>query len=141
MAASEQLAAFAKRMDEVCNDLNLPQGRGRQTALGKRFNVTAKAARKWLTGEGYPELVLAVAIANDAKVHLTWLLQGVGPKRPASAQGVADVLQEGIEALPKDDRKAVLDFLRYKFERADGWFAKEQLGRYLTSLDKLAKTG
>lgn len=139
MDLTETRAAFVARLNDVCDEMGIPRERGRQTALGKRFGVTAKAARKWLVGEGYPELELAIRIANDAQVHVTWLLQGVGPKRITPSAASAAV-GESIAELPVDDRQQVIDFLRYKFERADGWFAAEKLSRYMDMLDKFARS-
>jgi transcriptional regulator with XRE-family HTH domain len=131
-------AAFALRMNELADDIGVPR-RGRQTALGKTFGVTPKAARKWLTGEGLPELGTAVAIANRAGVNVVWLLQGVGPKRGQAVDGEKIALTEGIDELPQEDRQQVLDFIGFKFSRADGWFVGEKLARYMKLLDNLSR--
>lgn len=41
--------AFAARVNEVCDDLQLP-AHGRQTALAQWMGLTPNAARKWLLG-------------------------------------------------------------------------------------------
>jgi len=131
--------AFAARINEVCDDLQIPRGHGRQTALGKLFGVTPKGARKWLVGAGYPDMAMAVRIANAARVNVNWLLQGLGPKRGEHYDLRTVTITEGIEELPSEDRKQVFEFIRYKFDKADGWFAEEKLARYMTVLDQLAK--
>jgi transcriptional regulator with XRE-family HTH domain len=125
-------------MHEVCDDLQIPAGHGRQSSLGRMFGVTAKAARKWLEGEGYPEMDLAIRIADRAKVNINWLLQGVGPKSSVSDDQQAIALAETVESLPANDSQQVLDFIRYKMERADGPLAGERLTRYMKMLDSFA---
>ena len=139
METSELRAAFAARLSEVCDDLGLPTERGRQTELGKRFGVTPKAARKWLNGDGFPELETAIRICNDAGVNVTWLLQGIGPKRAAESRDVAAV-GEAIAALPRDDQQQALDFIKYKIVTADEWFTAERTARYLAMIDRIGKT-
>jgi hypothetical protein len=126
---------FAARLHELCDDMGLPRERGRQTALGKLFHVTPNAARKWLLGEGMPELSLAVDIANWAGVNINWLLQGAGPKRGEAVDDKAIALQATIERLPSSDGQQVLDFLRYRIDRNDDLFVGERMARYMSMLD------
>lgn len=131
---------FARRMHEVCDELGIPPGRGRQTTLGKRFGVTPKAARKWLEGLGYPDLDKALRIAQEAGVSALWLLQGVGPKYVAEARNqMAQRVGDIVDSLPPDERQQAIDFIRYKVERSGKWYAADQLGRYMTFLDRLAR--
>lgn len=130
-------AAFANRMEIVCDELGITRGHGRQTALGDRFHVTAKAARKWLLGMSYPEMPTALAICQAAKVNVNWLLQGVPPMRGDRVDPRTYALANAVESLPDDKRRAVLDHLRYQFERSEGWFAAEEIKRYLHQLDAL----
>lgn len=135
MPTTANLAAFAARMNEICDDLGIPAEHGRQAALGRRFGVTPKAARKWLMGDGYPELELAIAIAEAAGVNINWLLQGAGPKRGDRIETKALVLNEAIEALPDEGRQQVLNFMGFTFQQADGIFTGERLARYMKMLD------
>jgi transcriptional regulator with XRE-family HTH domain len=129
------LAGFATRLREVCQDMGLPTDRGLQTRLAEKFNVSPNAARKWVQGLGMPELDTAIAIANWAGVNVNWLLQGVGPKKGDKTDTKGIVLNEAMAAIPPDDRQMVLDFLRYKIERAEGIIAGERMARYLTMID------
>lgn len=138
MAQPDVKCAFAMRLDEVCDDLELPRT-GRQTAMARRFGVTAGAARKWLLGVGMPELDKAIEIANAARVNVTWLLQGTGPKRGDEVDTTPGELIDAVQRLPDPDGQQVFDFIRYKIERADGWFASERLAHYMAMLDKFAK--
>lgn len=137
MAVSEVKAAFAIRLAELCDDLKIPTA-GRQTALARRFGVSAGAARKWLLGLGMPELDMAVQIAQAARVNVLWLLQGVGPKRGEAFDTAPGELLDAVQRLPDDDGQQVFDFIRYKIERADGWFASDKLAHYMVMLDKFA---
>jgi transcriptional regulator with XRE-family HTH domain len=139
MEVSNPRESFANRMNEVCDLLNITRGHGRQAALGRTFGVTPKGARKWLGGEGFPEMDLAIRIANAAHVNINWLLQGVGPKHGEQLDPSTEILSEGVEGLPQDDRQQVFDFIRYRFEKADGWFASDKLSRYMVLLDALVK--
>lgn len=139
MNTGDVMREFARRMHEVCDELGIPPGRGRQTALGQRFQVTPKAARKWLEGLGYPEMQLAVRIANEAKVHVTWLLQGSAPKFLDSARTATSAqLGEIVGSLPEAERQQAIDFIRYKVERSGQWYAAEQVARYVSLLDSLS---
>lgn len=139
MDQTEIKTAFAERLNTVCDDLQLAKV-GRQTALARRFEVTPSAARKWLRGLGMPELDKAIEIANAARVNVQWLLQGVGPKRGEHFDTTPGELIDAVQHLPHNEGQQVFDFIRYKIERADGWFASETLARYMTMLDKFSSS-
>jgi hypothetical protein len=132
-------AQFAMRVHELCDELGIPAGHGRQTILGKRFGVTPKAARKWLMGLAFPEMATAVRMCAEAQVNVNWLLQGVGPKKGERTDADTLRLAEGLERLPLENKQAVLEYLRYEFERADGWFTNETLARYIDSIDEIKR--
>jgi transcriptional regulator with XRE-family HTH domain len=80
----EHKAEFAKRLNQALNDSPLdipPKGEGRQTRVAKLFNVGQKAARKWLEGEGFPELEKSLEICERLEISIIWLLQGRGEPR------------------------------------------------------------
>jgi len=128
---------FAARMNEVCDALEIPKGHGRQSMLGKRFEVSPKAARKWLMGQGYPEMAMAVRIANEAGVNLAWLLQGTLPKRGSRVDPDLASVVEAIMDLPSESRTATLDLIEYQMQRVKGWFAEERLKRYQHALEHI----
>lgn len=131
---AELLKAFAERMHEVCDDMGLPAERGRQSDLARHFGVTPKAARKWLNGDNYPELPLAIRIANWAQVNITWLLQGSGLKRGNRIDGKVAVLDEALHSLPPELGTDLVDNLRAKLVRAGKLQVQEPAGRYETML-------
>ena len=128
---------FADRLNEVCTILGIPEGRGRNAALARRFHVTANAARKWLEGVGLPELAKAIEIANQARVTVTWLLQGIEPKFLQQKPTFASVIGEAAAALPAPAGREVADVLRYKIERATELHAAEKCQKYLARIDEL----
>lgn len=129
------LARFAERMNEICDDMGLPRERGRQTALAALFKVTNKAARKWLLGLGYPEMAMAIRIADWANVSLVWLLQGSGPRRERRVDTKALLLDEAVHSLPPELGADLIDNLRSKLERVGRLTAQEPPARYITMLD------
>jgi hypothetical protein len=136
---SSERQVFALRMHEICDDLKLPKGRGRQTELGKLLEVTPKGARKWLTGAGWPEMDMAVRIANKAGVNVLWLLQGTGLKRGDRIDENTRTVVEAIERLPTEERGRVLNYLRFELQEHPGWFAEETRARYVSAIDALTR--
>lgn len=94
-------AAFAARLNEICDDMRVPpKGSARQTTVASIFQVTQKGARKWLEGEGYPELDKVREIAEWASVHFEWLMTGRGAKLMTSGvqETAARYMQEASPA-------------------------------------------
>lgn len=117
---------FADRLAEVCVDLGLPAGRGLYTSFARMFGVTPNAARKWLNGTGMPELARVVAIAARARVNVSWLLQGYGPKRAGSErQDLGRAVADAIDVLPHQVAAEVVDYLIYRVDRAAPLIARE----------------
>jgi hypothetical protein len=80
MSCENEKIEFAKRMDDACDLLDIPpKGKNRQESLGKMFEVSQEAARKWLSGESIPKLAQCIEIATRAKVNFEWLMTGRGP--------------------------------------------------------------
>lgn len=133
----DALMRFAERINEICEDKNLP-ARGRQTRLGKEFNLTPNAARKWLLGEGMPELPMAVRIANWAGVNVQWLLQGTLPKSQApTTVAAALILEEALRELPPEVARDLLDYIAYKITKAFE-ASPAKAARYARAIDSLA---
>ena len=69
---------FAQRLNEALDRYGAPpKGKGRQLWVGKRFNVSQKAARKWLEGEGFPKTERILQIARKLCASENWLLNGI----------------------------------------------------------------
>lgn len=130
------LIAFAARMNELCDDLGIPPGRGRQTELARLVKLNPNAARKWLHAEGYPNIDVAVALCDRAGIHISWLLQGTLPKRIDSRTDTkALILDEALHTLSADDAKQVFDFISYKIEKSEVPIVGKRLSRYMKMLD------
>lgn len=70
---------FAERMNKVADMLGVPpKGANRQQIFGKLFGVSQESARKWLSGESFPQTEKCIEIAKKAKVSIEWLLTGRG---------------------------------------------------------------
>lgn len=133
MPLTAEKQQFARRLNELCDDMKLPI-HGRQSELARIFGVGPKAARKWLVGEGYPEIELAVRIAKWGNVSFNWLMTGAGPKREGHADTKMLVLGEVLESMPADTGQQVFDFIEYKLQRSN-LFTGDRLARYLTMID------
>lgn len=131
-------AGFASRLHEICNERDLPRERGRQSALAKIFELTPNAVRKWLIGEGMPELETVIAIAKWADVNVEWLMTGRGPKHGLRVATKDLVMAEALHSLPRADRNQALGLVRYTIERNADLYTNEQLGRYITAIDQFA---
>lgn len=79
MEENLELAAFSRRMHEICDDMKLPT-HGRQSELAKVFKVSQKGARKWLEAESFPRWEHIIRITEWAGVTVEWLMSGRGPK-------------------------------------------------------------
>lgn len=68
--------AFADRLNQLLDKIGIPpKGKGRQVAAGKLFEVSQKAARKWLEGESLPEnwrIPEMAAKLSTTENHLMW---------------------------------------------------------------------
>lgn len=137
MKNAEVKSAFAQRLNELCAESDdIPKKyEGIQVALGKRFGVSQKAARKWLEGEGMPTFAKCIEIAKWGKVHTEWLLTGRGPKYLEPEESTPE---NGLSELPEHVLAPTLDFIRYQVERN---MSGERLGHYLKWLDEMAKRG
>lgn len=132
MQTETERVAFSTRLNEALDDMGFPpKGKGRQVEVGKRWGVSQKGARKWLEGEGFPEIDTAIRIAADCKVAFEWLMTGRGPKRLPEMQTEALV-----SGLPEEVANETIDFVRFKIERT---MAGDQLGRYLEWLDRVIR--
>lgn len=72
------MANFATRLLEACNisDEIPDYGKGQQTAIAARLNVSQEAVRKWLAGETVPRAELSKRLAELLGVKHSWLMLG-----------------------------------------------------------------
>ena len=69
---------FATRLLEACNASDeIPDyGKGQQTEIAARLNVSQEAVRKWLAGDTVPRLELSKRLAKLLGVKHSWLMLG-----------------------------------------------------------------
>lgn len=80
MANLEDKISFSKRLDHALDLYGVPpKGKGRQVTVGKMFNVSQKAANKWLEGISLPDTMRIAIIAEKLNVNVEWLTYGTGP--------------------------------------------------------------
>lgn len=95
---------------------------------GKR--ISPQAMHKWTKGGGIDPASLRL-VAEFFGVNEAWLMFGVGNE----ARGAS--LENGITDLGHADGQAVLDFFRYKIERADGLMASEKVAHYVSMIERI----
>lgn len=138
-AKSDVLSGFAERMNELCEDWQMPEAK-RQTLLGTKFKVTPNTARKWLLGLGFPEMEMCIQIAKEAEVNIRWLLQGEGLKKGDKGDPSAETLKSAIDDMPQEMRQASFDFIEYQLTKADGFIPAAKLANYIKLMERLKKT-
>lgn len=112
---AEALAAFSSRLNELLDARDFPpKQRGRQVALAKVVGLSQKGVRKWLEGEGMPELVRIIELAVKFQCHVEWLAAGRGPRdlqlaEAAPHQRLLDRLQRADPATVRLVELALLD--------------------------------
>lgn len=69
---------FATRLLKACNASDeIPDyGKGQQTAIAARLNVSQEAVRKWLAGETVPRAAISKRLASILGVKHSWLMLG-----------------------------------------------------------------
>lgn len=83
----QEIQDFSNRLNELLDARNFPaKGKGRQVELGKRYSLTQKAVRKWVEGEGLPEIVRLIQISRDFGCNFEWLATGNGPRDSENAE-------------------------------------------------------
>lgn len=103
MEQEEILRGFARRLNDVCDDMEVPRkGKNRQQTIAGIFSISQAGARKWLEGESLPSMTNAVRIADWGNVNVQWLLTGHGAK-----SGI-DVKLPGMESMGLGEQFAVI---------------------------------
>ena len=71
---------FKARLLTACNASDeIPDyGKGQQTEIATRLNVSQEAVRKWFAGETVPRSKLSFELAKLLKVKHSWLMLGTG---------------------------------------------------------------
>ena len=96
-----------------------------QQQLADTAGVSAAAVAQWESGDSKtlrPENLFKVARA--LKKCPEWLVTGAGPEQPRWE------IYDAIADLPGNAPQQVLDFIQYRFDKAQGLIASDKLARY-----------
>lgn len=124
----EKVETFAERFDKLRGGMSyqaLSDAIYRKTDL----RVSAQGMHKWSKGGGIEQDKLKL-LAEFFGVSEAWLMYGESP---------APTLDEAVGALPDVSRQEVLDFIRYKYSRAEGLIASDIAGDYHAMIDRIRK--
>lgn len=115
---------FAKRLNEVCDDLQIPpKGKARQTTLARMFKVSQESARKWTEGESIPKYETILAMSEYFRVHSEWLFAGRGQKNINAPQiNISEdalKIARSFDMLSEDKKAAYRVLLGEDVERKD----------------------
>lgn len=97
---------------------------GTQSAVGQYLNgarpLNIAVALKFARGLGVPVSAFSPTLAESM-----------------TGAHVMDPIGEAVSALPAEDRRQVLDFLQYRWERAGSLMAGEQASRYVAMIESI----
>ena len=83
------------------------------SAIGRLFGVYPSAVTKWRDGDALPELRKLLDLVEITGCSAEWLLTGEG-SRVSKVDDITKALLKIWASLSEEDRKAVLDFVKYK---------------------------
>lgn len=100
-----------------------------QEQLGKAAGISASAISQIETGASKSTHVENIfPIARALRKNPEWLITGKGPEAP-----LMDIV-DAITELPDDNPQQVLDFLSYRWERAENFIASDKVARYMAMI-------
>lgn len=123
-------------MSDKIKQLRLSQGLN-QSEFARRLAVTPGAVSQWETGRTVPDTERLLAIAKEFSIPLDYftdeqytetelirqhLLIELGAQQPKTSE--ARILAQGIDKLPKEQRKQALDVVKAMFAKYANLFEK-----------------
>lgn len=102
---------FSERLNQALTAIGIPE-RGRAERIRERLpgTISPIAIRKWLVGEGYPDMERLAMMAKMARVSIDWLITGT----TSSEREIALGKQEMIKASERVIQLSTCDFLDQK---------------------------
>lgn len=96
---------------------------------------TQSAVAQYLNGVRPLNVAVALKFAQGLGVPVS----SFSPTLAAQISGVdpMDPIGEMVSALPEDDRRLVLDFLQYRWERAGSLFSSDRAARYVAMIESI----
>lgn len=115
MATSEEKISFSKRLNELCDDKNLPL-HGRQSIIKEYFRsrgikMSQESVRKWLMSESVPRHENKIILCEYFNATYEWLSTGHGTKTRYLAEFVSKRKKEPEFAIPLSPKQQLLKFL------------------------------
>jgi len=107
-----------------------------QQEFGLTFEIGSQGAvAQYLNGVRPLNLRVALRFARGLDVPVS----AFSPTIAAEMAGTnaMDPVGEAVSALPENDRQMVLDFIAYRWERAEGLVASERATRYLSMIEHI----
>lgn len=126
----EKTQTFSERFERLRGGMSyqaLSESILRKTGV----QISAQAMHQWVTKGWLPSEANMRAVAEFFGVREAWLRYGEGQESEAAS------IEDAIEALPSDDGQQVIDFIRYKIERAESMIASDQFATYMALIDRL----
>lgn len=96
--------------------------------LAEQVGVSAQAVTKWIQ-TGQISRANATEVARILGVSLDALLGG--------SQSEREDIGKAIDELSDEHQQQVLDFIRYKIERSEGFMASEKATHYMKMIDRI----
>jgi hypothetical protein len=100
---------FSARLNTLADEAQIPQ-RGRQRILGGMFGSGQKGARRWLIGNGFPQLQKCIEMSMHFGVHLEWLMTGRGPKNVLAKDDPYLMFINIFTSLPDEIKRPIVAF-------------------------------
>lgn len=111
-----------------------------QFQFGAQFDIgTQGAVWQYLRGERALNLRAVIRFAKGLGVSVADISPTLAAELPDALQSPLQMLEQLARDLPDDFGQEVLDFIRYKFERADGLIASEKAASYLQWIDRITE--
>jgi transcriptional regulator with XRE-family HTH domain len=100
-----------------------------QSWLAEAVGVSDTAVSKWIN-EGTISRANAGKVAKALGISVDHLLHG-------PEDSVWELLAEPLKKLPVESQQDVLEYMRFKFERARSVIASDNIASYLTMIDRI----
>lgn len=121
-----------KRLEELLREHD-----NNKAALARTLKKAPAQVSQWFNGVRTITEESARAIEREAKKPYGWL--DFIEAQPGMT--ILPPVDEILRALPSIERHEALEFVRFKIERARPLLAKEEVARYMESLDRLEGDG
>lgn len=100
---------FAERLNMLADEAQMPL-RGRQVIFGDLFGAGQKGARRWLKGNGFPQLQKCIEMSVHFGVHLEWLMTGRGPKNVLGKDDPYLIFINIFTSLPDEVKRPIVAY-------------------------------